>query len=174
MSDRFVVDPPQLDLLLKQLRLPTMRALWRSFTERADREGWPSARLLAALASHEVTDRERRRFERHRAEAKLPPGKTLANLGVDDERRGQSAQVDQVVPVPVVAGQARGFEGEHPTHVLQTHGGQQPLESRAHDPPRSGASQVLVHHLHLALQPRERARSASSYCRRRLSRLSRT
>ena len=80
MSDRFIVDPPQLDLLLKQLRLPTMRALWRSFTERADREGWPSARLLAALASHEVTDRERRRFERHRAEAKLPPGKTLANF----------------------------------------------------------------------------------------------
>ena len=80
MSDRFVVDPPQLDLLLKQLRLPTMRALWRSFTERADREGWPTARLLAALASHEVTDRERRRFERHRAEAKLPPGKTLDNF----------------------------------------------------------------------------------------------
>ena len=46
MSDRFVVDPPQLDLLLKQLRLPTMRTLWRSFTERADREGWPAARLL--------------------------------------------------------------------------------------------------------------------------------
>ena len=80
MSDRFVVDPPQLDLLLKQLRLPTMRALWRAFTERADREGWPAARLLAALASQEVTDRERRRFERHRAEAKLPPGKTLDNF----------------------------------------------------------------------------------------------
>ena len=30
-----------------------------------------------ALASHEVADRERRRLERHRAEAKLPPGKTL-------------------------------------------------------------------------------------------------
>ena len=80
MSDRFVVDPPQLDLLLKQLRLPTMRALWRGFTERADREGWSAARLLAALASQEVTDRERRRFERHRAEAKLPPGKTLDNF----------------------------------------------------------------------------------------------
>ena len=43
-------------------------------------EGWPAARLLAALASQEVTDRERRRFERHRAEAKLPPGKTLDNF----------------------------------------------------------------------------------------------
>ena len=80
MSERFVVDPPQLDLLLKQLRLPTMRTLWRSFSERAEREGWPAARLLAALASQEVTDRERRRFERHRAEAKLPPGKTLDNF----------------------------------------------------------------------------------------------
>ena len=49
MNDPFVVDPPQLDLLLKQLRLPTMRTLWRSFTERADREGWSSARLLFEL-----------------------------------------------------------------------------------------------------------------------------
>ena len=47
---------------------------------RRRREGWPAARLLAALASQEVTDRERRRFERHRAEAKLPPGKTLDNF----------------------------------------------------------------------------------------------
>ena len=30
----------------RELRLPTMRTLWRSFTERADREGWPAARLL--------------------------------------------------------------------------------------------------------------------------------
>ena len=88
MSERFVVDPPQLDLLLKQLRLPTMRTLWRSFTERADREGWPAARLLAALASQEVTDRERRRFERHRAEAKLPPGKTLDNFGLHPRAGG--------------------------------------------------------------------------------------
>ena len=77
LSDRFVVDPPQLDLLLKQLRLPTMRAPWRSFT---DRDGWPTARLLATLASHEVADRERRRLERHRAEAKLLPGKTLETI----------------------------------------------------------------------------------------------
>ncbi len=80
MKDSFIVDPPALDLLLKQLRLPSMRALWRSFTERADREDWSSARLLAALASQEVADRERRRFERHRAEAKLPRGKTLDNF----------------------------------------------------------------------------------------------
>ena len=40
-------------------------------------------------------------------------------LGVDDQRRGQCAQVGQVVPVPVVPGQTRGFEGEHRTHLLE-------------------------------------------------------
>ena len=38
MSERFVVDPPQLDLLLKQLRLPTMRTLWAQL-QRACRPG---------------------------------------------------------------------------------------------------------------------------------------
>ncbi len=80
MTGSFVVDPVVLDRLLKQLRLPSMRALWRPLTERADREAWSSARLLAALADQEVSDRERRRFERHRAEAKLPRGKTLENF----------------------------------------------------------------------------------------------
>jgi len=28
--------------------------LWQTFTERADREGWPSARLLATLAEFEL------------------------------------------------------------------------------------------------------------------------
>ena len=83
MSDRFVVDPPQLDLLLKQLRLPTMRALWRGFTGASPiREGWPTARLLAALASQEVTDRDApARIERHRAEGEAAAvGKTHRQL----------------------------------------------------------------------------------------------
>ena len=47
------------------------------FAERADKEGWPAARFLAALAEHEVAERDRRRIERHLADARLPPGKTL-------------------------------------------------------------------------------------------------
>src|SRR5271166_5105225 len=43
----------------------------------ADKEGWPAARFLAALAEHEMAERGRRRIERHLAEARLPPGKTL-------------------------------------------------------------------------------------------------
>ena len=52
MSDTnsLTVDAARLPLLLAELRLPTVAGLWQQFTERADREGWPSARLLAALA----------------------------------------------------------------------------------------------------------------------------
>jgi DNA replication protein DnaC len=71
------VDIARLPLLLGELRLPTFAALWRAFTDRADREGWPSARLLAALAELELGERARRRVQRHLLEARLPPGKTL-------------------------------------------------------------------------------------------------
>ena len=77
MSDSITVDAARLPLLLQELRLPTVAAMWQQFTARADREGWPSARLLATLAELELADRARRRIQRHLVEARLPAGKTL-------------------------------------------------------------------------------------------------
>lgn len=74
------VDTARLPLLLTELRLPSIARLWPEFTQRADKEGWPAARLLAALAEIELADRARRRIERHLAEARLPPGKTLESF----------------------------------------------------------------------------------------------
>lgn len=74
------VDMARLPLLLQELRLPAIARLWPEFTERADKEGWPAARLLGALAELEIAERGRRRIERHLAEARLPPGKTLENF----------------------------------------------------------------------------------------------
>jgi DNA replication protein DnaC len=71
------IDAARLSLLLNELRLPTIKTAWPTFTEQSDREGWPGARLLAALAEHEIAERARRRIERHMLEARLPPGKTL-------------------------------------------------------------------------------------------------
>src|SRR3954447_21141098 len=76
-SETITVDTARLPLLLNELRLPTIAALWRSFTERADREGWPAARLLATLTELELAERAQRRIQRHLVEARLPPGKTL-------------------------------------------------------------------------------------------------
>jgi DNA replication protein DnaC len=50
------------------------------FAEQSDKEGWPAARFLAALAEHEIADRGRRRIECHLAETRLPVGKTLGSF----------------------------------------------------------------------------------------------
>src|ERR1700737_2250082 len=70
-------DAARIELLLTELRLPAVKLLWASLATQADKEGWPAARFLAALAEQEMVERSRRRFERHLAEARLPPGKTL-------------------------------------------------------------------------------------------------
>jgi len=74
---RIEVDTARLPLLLGELRLPAISRLWPEIAERSDREGWPAARLLATLAELETAERGRRRIERHLAEARLPPDKTL-------------------------------------------------------------------------------------------------
>jgi DNA replication protein DnaC len=71
------IDAQRLSLILNDLRLPAIKRDWPEFTGRADKEAWPAARLLAALAEHEIAERDRRRIERHLLEARLPPGKTI-------------------------------------------------------------------------------------------------
>jgi DNA replication protein DnaC len=71
------VDTARVELLLAELRLPAVKLVWADLAAQADKEGWPAARFLAALAEHEIAERSRRRIERHLAEAKLPPGKTI-------------------------------------------------------------------------------------------------
>jgi DNA replication protein DnaC len=73
-------DGARVELLLGELRLPAMKLMWARLAEQADKESWPAARFLAALAEHEVAERGRRRIERHLAEARLPIGKTLSSF----------------------------------------------------------------------------------------------
>jgi len=87
------IDPTRLSLLLNELRLPAIKHLWPQFAERSDKEGWPAARLLIALAEHEVAERDRRRIERHLGEAKLLPEKTLANFDYEAVPMISKAQV---------------------------------------------------------------------------------
>jgi DNA replication protein DnaC len=77
MRPATAVDTARVELLLGELRLPGIKSIWAKFAEQADKEAWPAARFLAALAEHEIADRGRRRIERHLAEARLPAGKTL-------------------------------------------------------------------------------------------------
>jgi DNA replication protein DnaC len=74
------IDVHALPAMLTALRLPSFHRHWPSLAERADKEGWPAARFLAALAEIELAERETRRIRRHLLEARLPGGKTLATF----------------------------------------------------------------------------------------------
>ena len=87
------VDAARIELLLSDLRLPAIKLMWAKLAEQSDKEGWPAARFLAALAEHEIADRGRRRIERHLAEARLPVGKTLASFDFEVVPMVSKAQV---------------------------------------------------------------------------------
>ena len=95
------VDAARIELLLAELRLPAVKAMWAKFAAQSDKEGWPAARFLAVLAEHEIADRDRRRIERHLAEARLPVGKTLASFDFDAVPMVSKAQVMARPPATV-------------------------------------------------------------------------
>jgi len=93
MSTTSTIDTQRLSLMLNELRLPAIKHIWGDFAARADKEGWPAARFLAALAEHEMAERDQRRMERHLKDAHLPAGKTLDNFAFDAVPMISKAQV---------------------------------------------------------------------------------
>ena len=97
MSKSLTIDAARVELLLAELRLPAIKAMWSRIAEQSDKEGWPAARFLAALAEAEMADRGRRRIARHMAEAKLPEGKTLDSFEFELVPMVSKAQVMALV-----------------------------------------------------------------------------
>ena len=93
MKTTSAVDTARLGVMLNELRLPTIKLVWPRFAEQADTEGWPAARFLSAIAEHELAERDRRRIERHLAEARLLPGKTLDTFDFEAVPMVSKAQV---------------------------------------------------------------------------------
>jgi len=93
MTTTNTVDAARVELMLSELRLPSIKLRWAKLAEQSDKEGWPAARFLAALAEHEVADRSCRRMERHLAEARLPAGKTLTAFDFEAVPMVSKAQV---------------------------------------------------------------------------------
>ncbi len=93
MTSKTTADAARVELLLNELRLPGVKLMWAKLAEQSDKEGWPAARFLAAIAEHEMVDRGRRRMERHLTEARLPAGKTLATFAFESVPMVSKAQV---------------------------------------------------------------------------------
>ena len=139
------VDTARLPLLLHELRLPAVSRLWQDIAARADKEGWPAIRFLAALAELELAERARRRVERHLVEARLPPGKTLDTFDFNAVPMLSKAHV-----IALASGDTWLGQGRQPVAVRPTRQRQEPCRSRA----RSGADRerlpraVHAHHRH--------------------------
>src|ERR1044072_4605810 len=93
MTSITAFDAARVELLLSALRLPATKAAGPALAAQADKDGWPAARFLAALAEHEMVERARRRFERHLEEARLPPGKTFDTFDFEAVPMVSKAQV---------------------------------------------------------------------------------
>jgi len=72
-----------LDMMLRQLRLPSFVAGHAEIARQAERQGWTFGRYLQHLAEVELVGRERRRTERLLKRSKLPADKTLDTLELD-------------------------------------------------------------------------------------------
>lgn len=93
MNVHNTIDEARLGIMLKELRLPTIKTLWPQFAEQANCDGWPAARFLPTFAEHELAEWAHRRIERHLAEAHLPPGKTVDIFAYDAVPMASKAQV---------------------------------------------------------------------------------
>jgi hypothetical protein len=82
-------------------------------------------------------------------------------LAVGEQHPEQGAQLKELVPVAVVAGQPRGVKAEHETRLAQSNLRDQALEALAGVTEGTGASQVLVDYPHPLPGPSQQDRSVN-------------
>lgn len=85
--------PETIDLLLKELKLPAFIRHYQHHQEQAVEKGYGHVRYLSGLCEQEVADRYQKRVQNWTREAKLPLGKSFANLNLAE----LSASVQQRV-----------------------------------------------------------------------------
>jgi len=79
-----------LPVLLKQLKLSTIAAVWEEYLAKSTENNWDPATYLTALCEEELNQRYIRRIARFQKESKLPVGKTLSSIDFS-----HIAQIDQ-------------------------------------------------------------------------------
>ena len=116
------VDVHALPAMLTALRLPSFLRHWPALAERADTEGWPASRFLAALTEIELAERDARRILRHLQQSQLPGGKTLATLDFKALTSVPRARIEALAAGDWVETGANliaiGNSGAGKTHVL--------------------------------------------------------
>lgn len=119
-----------------------------------DKADWQSsaqftARRLAANAAVEAGPQDMQLGFAHGAlepeqKAIVEKGGMIDAVGVADQRIGEAAQLDEAMPIGVVARQARDLEPEHEADVGERDFGGQPGEPRSRDKAGAGEPEVLI------------------------------
>ena len=116
-----------LPLMLKQLRLGSIRELWQNMADKAIHEQWSPQQYLAELCSAELASREDKRLQRHLRESKLPPGKHLSGFNFNAIEGVNKAQVHDLIDRPSWVKQGAnillfGASGVGKTHIASSIG----------------------------------------------------
>ena len=85
--------PETIDVLLRELKLPTFLRHYQDHQERALAQGYGHIRYLSGLCEQEVADRYQKRVQRWTREAGLPAGKSFANLKLSELKPAVQQQV---------------------------------------------------------------------------------
>jgi DNA replication protein DnaC len=80
---REVASEAGLPLLLKQLKLTSIKDIWEEMAIKAADDGWSHAEYLAALMEIQANFQEQKRIQRYTKEAKLPCGKFLGSFNFE-------------------------------------------------------------------------------------------
>ena len=73
------LDAARIELLLSELHLSAIKLTWAKLAEQSDKEGWPAARFLAALAEHEIAERGRPRPSWRKCNCNVQPRRSAAH-----------------------------------------------------------------------------------------------
>ena len=119
--------------------------------DKADRQSSAqfAARRLVANAAVEAGSQDIQLGFAHGAlepeeEAIVEKGGMIDAVGVPDQRIGEAAQLDEAMPIGVVARQARDLEPEHEADVGERDFGGQPGEPRSRDKAGAGEPEILI------------------------------
>src|SRR5208282_1559575 len=119
--------------------------------DKADRQSSAqfTARRLVANAAVEAGPQDMQLGFAHGAlepeqEAIVEEGGMIDAVGVADQRIGEAAQLDEAMPIGVVACQARDLEPEHEADVGEGDFGGEPGETRSRDKAGAGEPEVLI------------------------------
>ena len=85
-------------------------------------------------------------------------GRVIDAVGIADERVGEAAEIEQAIPVGVVAGEAGDLETEHDPDMSERDFGGEPREAAALDDAGAGKAEVFVDDDDLLRRPAERSR----------------